>query len=393
MVWVFVNFFLYCCSWLVPRSRKLAVFGSWCGKQFSDNPKYLLQYVLEHEDCDCVWIGNPEIEQRLPKHPRLRFARFGSFKANWAALRAKNWFFSQGCQLDISPWFVFGGARMYNLWHGIAFKYMGLRAASRRTCEKTDVFHRAWRWVLDHGLSPKSPYWMTTASDSMTEILCSCAPQWFSSARTLRCGTPRNEFLIRNRDNAELVAALKRKYATLLGFDPSKKVVLYMPTFRGGAGARVGLGSIVDGLDAVLLEKHHPITFARQQTDFPSAAGSILVTPEQSDLIDNPELYLITDIMIGDYSSAFFDFSLLKRPVVHYVYDLEEYMTKDAGLAYDIRKIAGGPLVRTEEELRETVRRLLADPKCEPGPDLEGLLVYERGDTCRQICVHCWGAK
>lgn len=374
-------------SRLMPRTRRLAVFGSWCGRQYSDNPKYLLEYLLEHSTCRCVWVGEPQVEALLPKHPRLKFARFGSFAANWAALRAKNWFFSQGAALDISPWSLFGGARLYNLWHGIPVKKMGRECPGWKGDERTDWPHRVWRWMFARIVRPATRCWLPVASDDMARLMGLFVPEMFSPERAVACGSPRNDWLIANRGNRTLIESLKEKYARLLGFDSRKKIVLYMPTFRG-VGARVGLGDIVDGGDAVLIEKHHPLTFRARRFEGVKTNGSILVPPELCESMDTQELCLVADVMIGDYSSAYLDFALLGRPTVHYVYDLEEYATKDAGLAYDIRDVAGGPVVKTEAELKSAVRQLLAGDPFTVGRKLPELLEYEKGTACRQLQEH-----
>lgn len=389
MIHAFADFFLYCLSWLSPRTRHLAVFGSWCGRQYSDNPRYLLEYILEHSKCTCVWIGEAQIEPLLPRHPRLRFARIGSFAANWAALRAKNWFFCQGARLDISPWSLYGGARLYNLWHGLAFKNMG--RASHLASAETGVsrLRRLWRFFFKNVLSPKTPYWLPVASRSMARLMCGFAPEWFSADRIIESGTPRNDFLINRKDDKILAASFKEKYAKLLCFDPSKKIVLYMPTFRGkGEEARIGLGDIVSGSDAIVIEKHHPLTFEKNAVEGRVSGGSIIVTPEQASNIVNQELYLAADVMIGDYSSAFMDFALLGKPVVHFVYDLEKFSTKDAGLAYDMYEIAGGPVVKTEGELKTAMGDLLAGKPFSVGRQLPELLEYEKGTACRQLMEH-----
>ncbi len=40
------------------------------------------------------------------------------------------------------------------------------------------------------------------------------------------------------------------------------------------------------------------------------------------------ELYMAADVLISDYSSAFFDYAILKRPMLCFAYDLEEYVQK-----------------------------------------------------------------
>src|SRR5699024_5645729 len=62
-------------------------------------------------------------------------------------------------------------------------------------------------------------------------------------------------------------------------------------------------------------------------------------------------LYLISDILITDYSSVFFDYANLKRPILFYTYDLEKYRDTLRGFYIDIEKDVPGPLLQTTEEV------------------------------------------
>ena len=52
---------VYWMSFLVPRDRKLWLFGSTFGRRFADNPKYLYLYVSQHKKelgVRPVWISH-----------------------------------------------------------------------------------------------------------------------------------------------------------------------------------------------------------------------------------------------------------------------------------------------------------------------------------------------
>ena len=65
---------------------------------------------------------------------------------------------------------------------------------------------------------------------------------------------------------------------------------------------------------------------------------------------DLNDLYLISDLMITDYSSTMFDYSVLKRPMVFHMYDLDRYQREIRGFYMDLRELPG-PITHTEEEL------------------------------------------
>ncbi len=80
-----------------------------------------------------------------------------------------------------------------------------------------------------------------------------------------------------------------------------------------------------------------------------------------SNLDDITPLYTISDVLITDYSSVFFDYSNLKRPMLFYMYDLDDYAEGIRGFYFDIDEIPG-PKIRTEEELIGWIKRLAGEP-------------------------------
>jgi CDP-glycerol glycerophosphotransferase len=84
-----------------------------------------------------------------------------------------------------------------------------------------------------------------------------------------------------------------------------------------------------------------------------SAALNIQESAFVRDVSDYPQLndlYAIADVMISDYSSAFFDFAILDRPMLCFAYDLEEYEEK-RGLYLDLAETLPCPIDRDEDML------------------------------------------
>jgi CDP-glycerol glycerophosphotransferase len=71
---------------------------------------------------------------------------------------------------------------------------------------------------------------------------------------------------------------------------------------------------------------------------------------------DIQELYLISDLLITDYSSVFFDYANLKRPMIFFTYDLEEYKDDIRGFYFNFEEKAPGPLVETTEEVITAIK-------------------------------------
>ena len=66
--------------------------------------------------------------------------------------------------------------------------------------------------------------------------------------------------------------------------------------------------------------------------------------------IDMQELIIISDLLITDYSTVYFDFILVKKPVILFSYDLDEYI-KYPNIYFTLEDIAVGPIVKNGKEL------------------------------------------
>lgn len=146
----------------------------------------------------------------------------------------------------------------------------------------------------------------------------------------LALGTPRTDLFA---DPVALVAARERVVAAHPELN-GRRVVLYAPTLRGRGAAKRSAGS----LDAarlrallpdefVLAFKGHPNVRFR---GLPMSGFDVVLDPAE----DMNDLLAAADVLVTDYSSAVFEFALLRRPIVFLVGDLAEY-ARDPGVAVD----------------------------------------------------------
>ena len=102
----------------------------------------------------------------------------------------------------------------------------------------------------------------------------------------------------------------------------------------------------------LLLRLHY---FIVDQLDL-SKYGNFTVDGSSYD--DITDLYLISDILITDYSSVFFDFANLKRPILYFTYDLEKYRDVLRGFYLDMEKDLPGPLLLTNDEVVDAIQNI-----------------------------------
>lgn len=390
-------------SKLMPRDPNRIAIGAWYGNFYSDNPKYLTEYLLKYTDYKLFWIGNKHMAVQLPQHANLHFVIKGSWKATWTLLRSKFWFCCTGRGVDLTGLPLHGGAVTVNLWHGTP---SGKRSDHNTVWDKNSPLGRGIRGTLERTYAlmlAGQRDWLTVANDSEAETLTIGFPCAFSTDKALKIGTPRYDFLIRNATNATLIRVLKEKYAKILGFNPSQKIIVYMPTWRSAGGKifcfynlsatdQSDLKRMLDTKNAVLIEKHHVHTYELYPPPTDSAC-SIAVKGELQSQLDTQELLLISDILITDYSSVYVDFGVIKRPTIHYMYELSGFEKSDTGIPDNFTEIAGGPLVKDLPALKQEITRLLDTPAFEPGPRFSELTKYETGHGCEQLLAFMRGAS
>ena len=100
----------------------------------------------------------------------------------------------------------------------------------------------------------------------------------------------------------------------------------------------------------ILLRTHHYIADSLDVTGVEDFAINL------SKYDDITEIYLISDICITDYSSVFFDFANLKRPMLFYTYDIDKYRDVLRGFYIDMEKELPGPLVYSTNEVIEQIK-------------------------------------
>jgi CDP-glycerol glycerophosphotransferase len=136
--------------------------------------------------------------------------------------------------------------------------------------------------------------------------------------------------------------------------------VLYAPTWRDnqhtvGVGYTLELGVDFDELRSVLGDDYvvlfRPHYFIASVFDFEHHAGFVY---DASRVDDISELYVVSDVLVTDYSSVFFDYANLRRPLVFHMYDLEDYTEDIRGFYLDLAELPG-PIVKTTAELGRAI--------------------------------------
>jgi CDP-glycerol glycerophosphotransferase len=239
------------------------------------------------------------------------------------------------------PWYFRkrSGQLYIQTWHGTPLKRLGRDIfKSTPSVSHLKIFDReALFW--DFLISP-SPY--------CTEIF---SKAFGFTGKILEAGYPRNDLLVNRAEQRDVIR-------TSLGItDPSQQVVLYAPTWRDNKRTATGswkptnflTGGVAKNI-TVLFRGHTNTHLAHKPID---SAGVIDVT----DYNNVAELYLAADVLVTDYSSSMFDFSVTGKPIIFLVPDIDEYVSM-RGFYFDFEKMAPGPVLRNAIELNSVLENI-----------------------------------
>lgn len=164
-------------------------------------------------------------------------------------------------------------------------------------------------------------------------------------------GIPRADIFFREEEKQKVKEEFYKKYPKL----KNKKIILYAPTFRDNEKNKFNLKLDInlmkeklENLGYILLLKLHPGIKSKDiQVDSKFLYNF-------SDYSDTADLLIISDILISDYSSIIFEFSIMKKPILFYAYDVEEYI-KDRGFYYNYYDFIPNKINYTTEELVKAI--------------------------------------
>lgn len=139
-----------------------------------------------------------------------------------------------------------------------------------------------------------------------------------------------------------------------------KKVILFAPTFRGGT--RKSAHYPFEYLDfKKLYETLHDEYIFLIKVHF-NTLNKVTIPVQYADFLydvsgyrDVNDLMLISDVMITDYSSVAFEFSLLNKPMLFFAFDLADYVSS-RGFYFDYDSFVPGKIVTTTQMLVDAIK-------------------------------------
>lgn len=334
--------------YILPLDKRVILFESSVGRNYTGNPKAIYEKIVAEkldQEYKCVWILE-NINENIPgnciKVKRLRVKYF------YYMVVAKFWIMDsrQPSYLKKKK-----GNIYIQTWHGTPLKKLGLdmnfvnMGGYKNINEYIEIFKRnTSRWD-----------YLISQNEYSTNIFKSA---FNFNKEILQIGYPRNDVLINYKQGQ--IGELKDK----LNLPKDKMILLYAPTWRDNEYDELGHYKFLLPINLerfkkslgnqyyLLLKPHYLIADQINIEGYEECVGMCNITQ------DIQSLYLVADVLITDYSSVMFDYSILERPIIFYMYDRLAYQNEIREFYFDILEEAPGPIAETEDELFRCIKEL-----------------------------------
>ena len=322
------------------KKRNKIVFTSYGGRKFDDSPYVLYKELCnrsEFDGFDMVWAF---VDPDTVDIPRGRKIKIDTPRFFYELLSARIWISNTGIDRDIG----LSKKKVISVetWHGCPLKKICGEENENSTQNKR--------------LSKKTDNRTIRCAQSQYDL--EIFSRVFNAAKEtfILSDLPRNDELCAVTE--QQIRALKDK----IGIPQDKKVLLYMPTYREYCVDKNYNTYLAPPMDiekwktrlqdeyVLLIRAHYAVNNALNIKN-----DGFVYDVSAYPLIN--ELYIVSDVLISDYSSAYVDFSVLKRPMLCFAYDYDVYNAK-RGLYLNLHDVLPCPIDATEDALLDRIDSL-----------------------------------
>jgi CDP-glycerol glycerophosphotransferase (TagB/SpsB family) len=355
--------FVWPLSLIITRNPDLIIVISRADSSFADNSKYFYVYSkdLTNMGKRVVFLTGDHKAKDMINNAGGEAIIHPSFQSVYLLIK---------CRVIVTDWVLFDiypiirGAKYVQLWHGAPLKHIELDIFNKRLQTKQFWFKiiLSLQKVMT-GRYPKYDLLVTTSNDITKYAFHSC----IKARDYCAYGYPRNDILfdwanLTNETKALVNINIDRQVieeANKMRLN-GNKVCLYVPTFRKDMSNPFEknidmrrLSDLSQQHNLFMVFKLHPLMYRQYNIDrYPHLI-------EYSPIADVYPLLRLTDILITDYSSIYFDFLLLDRPIIFFPYDLDNYLKNDRDMYFDYYSMTPGPKCHNYDELEYNLELLM----------------------------------
>lgn len=363
--WFFVvigSLFFKALGLFIKTDTNLVLLVSNNGSGILGSPSSIYQYIRknnQYKNLNCVWaVNNPEEYSKYD----LNTVKFDSMKYFVTALKAKYWITDTNIERSLK--FKKTNTKYLNTWHGVALKHIGNDDKNSGRYDYSNI-----DYLCVSGTHDKKVF---KSALNATET------------SFLETGMPRNDSLINVSPNK--IKEVKEK----LDLPSDKKIILYAPTWRDSSngGKTYDLKVPINFKkwekelkdDYIILIRAHDRTTKMLNVKYNDFIRDYSKYEPLNDLL------LVSDVLITDYSSIVFDFSLLKKPFICYCYDYEEYKS-DRGFYFDPEKVYPGGILKSESAVLDRLKKQDFKQTKDDMQRINNIFMNYTKGNATQICV------
>jgi CDP-glycerol glycerophosphotransferase len=342
----------------IKPDEDLFLFVSFGGKKFDDSPRAIYERMMCDErfkNKKFIWAFLHPENINLPQERKVKIDTLEFYRC---ALKARVWITNSSVERGLS----FKGKRtfVFNTWHGSAIKKLG-----------SDLS------VTNDGFKSKGK--------SKTDIMAAQGDfdvEVFSRAFSL----PQDVFRITGLPRNDVLSKYDKKHLSeireSLHFNDNKKVILYAPTYReyefdnNGAFLKTPVDikkweRLLGDKYILLFRAHHAVSKYMKIVDN-DFIRDVSKYPKLEDLM------IASDILISDYSSILFDYSIMDKPMICFCYDFDKY-EQERGMYFDIRDYLDH--VENEDDLLSLLLSIDTDKSVDKTIKFRNRFVTEYGEA------------
>jgi len=351
---------IYWISYLFPKDKNLWIFGSWFGNKFADNSKYLFLYIKKKYPVKrIIWLSNNMDVIKELKKDENEVCKNYSLKGFLYSMRASCVIVCTGLG-DVNR-FAIAGSKKIELWHGTPLKKIGYDNTyfARKKLQE----NKFKKYILNciPFLNIKADLVISTSEESKKKIMSAFK---LEDNNVVITGQPRNDVLF-SSTKCSYIDKIKRN----INF---KYIFTYIPTCRGIGYVDTDLftkynfdirlmQNALEKLNGILIIKpHHYNTFKNKMNV--SFNNRIFISSDQ----ELPDIYPLikqVDVLITDYSSIYFDFLLLNRPIIFAPFDFEEYIRTTDEFYYNYNEVTPGPKSKNWDDVIKYMYESINEPE------------------------------
>lgn len=327
---------------VAPRNKNKWLFGM--ESAFYDNSKYAFLYLnIYHKEIDAIWVtknkNTRDYIRSLGYKSYLRWETLGV----WHGLTAGIYLYSHS--LHDVHFLLKGKALIFNMWHGLPLKCLRFNSQLERQ-----------HWQVNNNqklVKSNYFYYLVSPSDRFHKIFLDSF--LINEDSLIECSYPRCEYLI-NIDFQKKVIVDFEINELIIEAKSYAKSYIYMPTWRDTGtdffeSGGFDLNILNDNLvikNEVFFVKLHSYTNSNVIERFSGFSNIKIINANVTDVYP---FLLHSDCLITDYSSIYFDYLLLEKPIILFPFDITDYESKSRELVFAYDEIMIGDRVNTFSEL------------------------------------------